>query len=360
MEDAEEAKVAAFRTEIDGLQDGSISQLPFDLFEKPGNRTTKLIATSGQDMPIDGRHRWHDFKFRESVLVTRVTVYLTGYSDFSDFDIRWFDELGVETQARGRPTDGVLVFYINSLCTHISFRPPTVFFSSPKISNVRVEGVERSKVASALDSLSDLDTYKENIIRIADKAVASADAKIELGQKSQQERASIQREIATMKGNQSRLKKNVDDLSLKRNELITHNSAAESALADADARIKINQNQNTALIDENKLISEEIVDGNIKLKDLRANINLFPSEIVSFVDQGTKNLRQYFLLAAAPIIIIVAMFILLIRGAADLTTVITNDPKVNIQALMISRVPYVTISIAIITACYKIARVRTH
>ncbi|MDD1452415.1 hypothetical protein NHF48_018210 [Sphingomonas sp. H160509] len=51
------------------------------------------------------------------------------------------------------------------------------------------------------------------------------------------------------------------------------------------------------------------------------------------------------------------MFILLIKGAADLSFIISSDKDINIEALMISRVPYVTIAVAVITASYKVARV---
>lgn len=51
------------------------------------------------------------------------------------------------------------------------------------------------------------------------------------------------------------------------------------------------------------------------------------------------------------------MFVLLISGAADLTVIISENPKIDIQTLLLSRIPYVTIASGIIYACYEIAKV---
>ncbi len=108
--------------------------------------------------------------------------------------------------------------------------------------------------------------------------------------------------------------------------------------------------------DEKTRVTAEIESLNTKLSQLRANIDLFPTELESFVSQGSKNTRTLFWLSAAPIGIIGVMFFLLISGAVDLTTQIDPEDKVNIGALIASRTPYVVVALAIITSCYKIAK----
>ena len=93
------------------------------------------------------------------------------------------------------------------------------------------------------------------------------------------------------------------------------------------------------------------------LRIYEGNINLFPTEIVDFVNQGSKKIKQYFWITLVPITLIAIMFGILIWGAADLSTVFTKDADYNITAVALSRLPYVTISLAIITASYQIARV---
>jgi hypothetical protein len=50
------------------------------------------------------------------------------------------------------------------------------------------------------------------------------------------------------------------------------------------------------------------------------------------------------------------MFILLVMGAADLTTKITGTEYINLSALAISRAPYVVIACTIITVSYYFAK----
>lgn len=50
------------------------------------------------------------------------------------------------------------------------------------------------------------------------------------------------------------------------------------------------------------------------------------------------------------------MFLILIIGAVDLTTVITAETDVNLAAIVVSRIPYVAVASAIIYACYRLAR----
>lgn len=110
------------------------------------------------------------------------------------------------------------------------------------------------------------------------------------------------------------------------------------------------------LSNRRELISSEITTKKDDLSKLKANLDLFPSELSDFVRQGARNTKTLFWLAAAPIAVIVGMFALLISGAVDLSTKITTSQNINIEALIVSRMPYVFVAVTIVTACYKIAR----
>jgi len=283
-------------------------------------------------------------------------VSTTGYAEHNEFEFVWQTETGKERRTSARPSNGTITFVVNDICKFVSFRPPARFFSQTQIQAVRIEGIKREDVSSALDSLSNLDGLKQSIIDVADKVVAKADQKIAEAAQAEVVRQNIAREVATLKQNASRARKNVDDLAHKKNELITENGEATRALDDSNSRFRDVQQRTQLLEKQSAKLASDVQTNEATLKSLKSNINLFPTEIVEFVNQGSKNLRQYFWLAVAPIAIIGIMFFLLIRGAADLTTVITDNPNVNIQAILVSRAPYVTIALAIITACYKIAR----
>lgn len=356
MEGVDQERVDQIKSSIDLIDDNSIARLPFNLFERKGNRTTKLIITSGESTPIDGKKRWFDFTFREITLVSTLTVELNGYSDFSEFDVRWVDEKGKEHQMSAYPADNTLTVRVNDLCRSISFRPPTMIFFSTYVNSVIIEGIERGNINKALTTLSDIQSYTDDVIDIVDKAVARADSRIAEGVRLAAERAQIQREITQSKANLARVKKGIDDASLTRSELIAQNSAVENTISQLNSKIRDLTSQNSSLENQRNILRNEAKEAEKKLKELTENINIFPSEIVGFANQARRTGWQYFALAAVPIAVIVFMFGMLVNGAANLTTIITDNPEVDIQTAMISRIPYVTIAVTIITACYKLAR----
>lgn len=104
-------------------------------------------------------------------------------------------------------------------------------------------------------------------------------------------------------------------------------------------------------------MARSIIEKETNLKSLKANINLFPSQLSDFVSQGSRDVRQYFALAVIPIIVIASMFVILVEGGVDLTTRITGKENVNILAMLFSRMPFVVVAATIITACYYLARI---
>ncbi|WP_375421124.1 hypothetical protein [uncultured Sphingomonas sp.] len=334
-----------------------IVELPFELFDKQTNKTTQLIAESGKSAPIEGRHRWFEYKFIDPALISEIAVSTNGYTEFHEFEFKWQDANGNERSLSLKPVNNTFRATINGICRKVSFRPPSAFFSDPSIISVRVYGLPDGAISDALDVLSDLESYKSKIIGITDAAVADAGRKTLAANAAESNHAAIDREIQALKSTVSRTKKVIDDLSDKRNQLITENSAAEDTLRSNKARISDLDAKSLALTDNQSNLITNIQKSTLELKGLRENINLFPSEIVGFVNQGSKNIFQYTLIAGLPILVIVVMFILLVRGSADLSIIISENPKINIQAIMLSRLPYVAIAVARVTASYKIARV---
>ena len=57
MNQSEQARLDAIEENIELVTDTSITELPFEFFSKPGNRTTKLLAVASDSKPVEGRHR---------------------------------------------------------------------------------------------------------------------------------------------------------------------------------------------------------------------------------------------------------------------------------------------------------------
>lgn len=357
MTDLDPEKINNLVSAIDEVSVDEITELPFEFFDKSNNRTTKLISNSPDNRPVEGRHRWFDYKLLEPAFVTKVTTRIAGYSDFHEFDFKWTDANGREKNATGKVKGDSVEVEVNDLCRRFSFRPPAVFFSNPSILSVKILGIEAGNVAPALDRLSHIEAYKAEIIEVAQDSVSKAKVKVAAGERAEAERSAVQREMSQHKSSIARLKKSIDDLSRQKNELIAQNAAADDSLKMSQSRLNGIDSEYSRISKAHSEKIKEIDVSKQQLKVLQEDINLFPSEISGFVNQGSKNIKQYVAISSVPIAIIVVMFVLLVRGAADLTTVVTEKPNVNIQTLMISRIPYVIVAGTIITACYKIARV---
>ena len=103
-------------------------------------------------------------------------------------------------------------------------------------------------------------------------------------------------------------------------------------------------------------LSKNITQKRSTLSELESNIHLFPSELADFSVQGARDSRTFLYLSAIPIALIALMFGVLMFGAADLTTKITESQNVNLAALAVSRAPYMIIACTIITASYYVAK----
>lgn len=356
MDEADRTKINSLKEAIELIDPQAVTQLPFDLFERRGNRTTKLIITSNEATPVGGKRRWFDFELSELTLVTNLTVELSGYSDYSDFDVRWINEKDEILSVSVHPSGDSIRVPINDLCKSISFRPPTVLFFSTYVNRVILEGIERQNLSKALGSLAQIEVYSEEISSKIDQALTRANSVIAESAKLSAERTVVARDLGQQKSSLARTKKAIEESALKRAELIAQNGAAETALTQAGAKLRELQAQSEELEKQRDTLRADITEADSELRSLRSNINIFPSEIVGFANQARRTGWQYFALAALPILVMTTMFVLLIKGAADLTTVLDDHPNSKITDIMISRVPYVTIAVAVITACYKLSR----
>lgn len=354
MDDQQNSDIADLKSKIEQTKDTQPTQLPFNLFDKQENRTTKLIANSGDVQSISGRRRWFEFSFKESALISRVVINVDGYSDNKEFEIQWKDDEGRSHLESAKPVGNVIHIAVNDLCRSISFRPPYVFASKANIQSIVVEGVERRNISTYLDTIADIERYKNKVVATVNRLSSTADVKLAKAGEADRRLAESEKEISKLKGEIVKTKKNIDDLTRTRSELILNNNASEAAAQEIAARIESAKSAESALQNNVNILKKDIADKSAELKELKDNINLFPSEISGFVNQGSENIKLYTALVIIPALILLSMTIQLLDGAVNLTTIISEQNGVDIELLVVSRLPYVTVAIAIITACYKI------
>jgi hypothetical protein len=344
-------------------------QIPFTLLERPQNRTTKLLANSGDDRPVQGQNRAYVYSFREPVFISFIEINTTGYRDYDRFEVEIVTDNKSRKLLSGNPKDDQLQLNIDEFCKEISFKPPSAWarLTSPNIQNVRIIGFQKSDVgrfisyAHALDelkdqALDDIKAKKEATALDIKKRQDAADARVAAAEQKEAELAQVNSEITQANDRLASLRSEIDTTTANLNALQAKTGANAKQLEAMESRMADLKNEVNIQTDKRDAAQAEIVKGETRLRELQANINLFPSEISGFVDQAARNTNLYINYSLGPLMIIIAMFFLLIVGAVDLTTVITEAKNVNLGAIVVSRSPYVIVASAIIYACYRIAR----
>lgn len=238
----------------------------------------------------------------------------------------------------------------------MSFKPPSSLFFDKHIFSVKLVGLLDADVEVFLSAVERIDDYRNLALGVARDALDNAQAENDRYVELQSQITNLTNEIAKLKS----------ETSLKRSEIskLTHRIVTlKSEKSDIDNAITANNNTFSQILSEidsksgvRNALDVKITEKEGRLKSLKNDVNMFPSEISEFFGQGTKTMWLYVALAALPIIVITLVFVMLIIGAADLTTIFKKLPDYSAYSILITRMPYVFISGAIITACYKICK----
>ncbi|MBO9724634.1 MAG: hypothetical protein J7530_09690 [Novosphingobium sp.] len=342
---------------IQELDPPEISQIPFSIVDKTSNKTTKLLANSGNNKSIEGQNRWHRYDFKEPIFIYRIVVLHTNYPDYKEFEIRALTESGETYTSSSKPASGRVFLAVNEFCKSVEFKPPKAYFSGVKrIDSVEIYGFRKSQSGKFIQFARDIDDYKIKALEEIAAKENKANETILMADAAESRRTEANKEVNNLKTSADRQKLNLKRLESSRDELNTKLEVLNQSFSVNSRELSNIKSELDRLSSSRENLITDVKNKTAELKALKDNLDLFPSELSDFVRQGARNTRTLFWLAAAPIAIIVLMFLLLISGAVDLSTKITADQKINLEALIISRMPYVTVAITIITACYKLAR----
>ncbi|WP_313031528.1 hypothetical protein [Brucella sp.] len=310
----------------------SPSQIPFTLFQRPELKTSNLWIDSPSHTGQKGASKPFEFQFRSPDLVTVVVIHLENYSSHDKFDVTWTSLDGGSVTQSYSPNEDKLTFEPNELISKFTFRPPTKLFPGKKIVSVLAEGLDYETLAATLKSHNRISMWKQNVIA-------------QTNQKN--------KEFLDIQSN------------IEKQELAKTEALREQARKDLNNRekslIKANQEYKDAAsktTNEMNILRETAVTISEKqneLKKLKDDINLFPTELTAFATQGNKTARHYGLLAVIPMLVIIGMATNLIWGADNLKDAAWGKPLSEVVAALVSRGPYVTLSLATIAACYGLA-----
>lgn len=339
-------------------QVGGWLQLPFALLNAANNQATYLVANSGKDLITKGRHQWYNYKFSEPVFLTDLLVDVEGYGKRGEFEFEVELEAGSVRTFSMVPQNGKRVAArINALIRSVRFRPPERTLARGKLSKVFLVGFASAELTQRLATLRDLQSVKEQIANDCQAVIEAAKAK-------QDQLSELESSIATATASYNDLRADLSETnnelgvqSSKRDSLATEISQKEKTLRELnsnvdDVRAKIDRS-----ISEFERLKDQIQNKAVQLRELEKSINMFPTEISEFANQGGASARLYWLLSLIPMAVLAVMAWSLLNQAENLATVINEPEEISIASIFFTRLPFVAVATAIIITSFELAKV---
>ena len=214
-----------------------VSQVPFFFFQKQKNKTTKLLANSGEVRPIDGRNVQYSFELKKPFFISYVEVSTLGYRDYDTFKFTYRNSDGDLLTDSVRPRDDKVVFEVADVCTEVLFTPPSAWFRTTKINEVRVFGFKRSDVASFIRFAEKVDGLKQSALAEINRLRQKAQSIVDAATQKESEAAGLQNQIRGAETRLQELRNEISTLTSNVEELIAKEGAAKNQLEAIEERI---------------------------------------------------------------------------------------------------------------------------
>lgn len=345
------------KAEVLQFDPGKPEPLPFEFFNNRTRNYTKLVNNTDEGNFMQGRNHAYWYELKEPVYLNQIDVEVEGYSGYQKLEFRWRTQRDTTVQSdKTKIDDDTFTVVINDVVSAFCIEPPKQYFSDPKLKSVTVYGNTLDELDNVMEEFGDLDRkvveLKEECNEWVDKAneaeasITTLDAR-KTAINTEIENFTGALEIATdaAEAAQSDLDEVEKTLIAKRSEESDLVSRVEKIEDGIDQKKKDTQALNT-----------EITERKRELKELKDDVNLFPTEISGYVKQGSKNIRHYSLLAFVPMVVLVLFVGVLFSNAVNLSTIYQRLEGMDLWTMFFSRMPFAVIAIFIIHACYKIAK----
>jgi hypothetical protein len=345
-------------SEIASLAIENVEPISIELFSKRTTRTVQLVNNADPTKHLSGQNREYSFELEDAVFATNIDVYTSAYGSFDEAHFKYESSTAIrEFEKAVRNSSDKFSIEVNDFISSFSFKPGKKYFGSPVISKVIVTGYTKAEFIEAASKLEDIEDTREEIHAECKKIMAQAAQYTETINLFGQKKKSVEDAIAQISHKKEEIEESILSLTAAQDGIKSAIISLKSEESDILTRLEHLEDAVDKKKKETQSLNTELVDNESKLKKLQDDVNMFPSEISGFVQQGGKNIFRYTFLAAIPILILAFVTYRLFSNAVDLTQVYKHEKDLDIWAIFLTRIPYVLVSMMIIHACYKIAKV---
>jgi len=203
----------------------------------------------------------------------------------------------------------------------------------------------------------------ENVSREKAKIESSLSEYLSSARKSNEQLSSnstkISQQTREIEENEEALEKltgEISSLTSQRDEIQKRIESGISNEKERNERVKAIELDIRTLNGNRESLVDQIAKAHSDLKELKDEINLFPTEIAGYIGQGSKNIRTYFWLSFIPALLIGVVTYRLFANAERLLDFQITEYFSDIIKFMLSRSPYVVVSAAVLGICYSVLK----
>jgi len=334
------------------------TEFPIEFFNKIRNKTTQLIGNSDPEKYQKGQHKWYEISVKETIFINSITIITSKYTKYDGAQIKITNpRYSSEMIKATKNTSDQFIFEINDFATSFAFRPDGKYFTSPEIQKITIIGYSSEEIDEITGIASNIEGYSHRIFEKCQEITAEANARQEELDNFEASKSSIESEIETLTENKEKIESEIKDVTEQIDSYNIRLTSFKSAESDVKMRVSSLEDSIDGKKQEQRVLNAQLSEDRSILKKLEDDINMFPSEISAFVQQGGKSIKGYTFFAVVPIAIIFGVTYALLSGAADLTVLYKEPEGFDIWTVFITRLPFVAIATAILAACYKLTRV---
>ncbi len=280
-------------------------EIDISFFSHKSRKSTRLIGNKSDEASIRARRDWLSFDLNETIYITSIKVFSQDYNEYHEMEISFIDALSGKriNEKRKFGTDG-FSFEPKKFMRGFGLIPDSTWLSSPFITKIEVRGIEEKYFSDVINVL-------ENVNKEKSRIESELNAHLERAKRASAEFDALQDRIAeqdeTIAGKEEAiqtLNQQVAGLTGQRDELSKRIEISSSVEKERNERVQAIEIDINNLNERRKMLSSGIAKNESNLRDLKNNINLFPTEIAGYVSQGTRNIRVYFWLSIIPFLII--------------------------------------------------------
>ncbi len=333
------------------------SDIDIRFFSHKTRKSTALIGNEDEENFIKARRNWLDFDFKELIYVSSIRVYAAGYEDYHEMEMSYEPDFGDKQTRLSKFAVDHFLFQINDFVRGFGLRPADPMFKTAQIQKILVSGIEKQYVTG-------IARYVENIEREKTKIEDSLSAYFTRAERAHKEAEASRETIEDLSTTIDDRQNEIKDLTSRLNDL-AHSyqktqeeiQIASTVQSEQNKRSEAIQQAIDQLVDQRKDLTSQISNYESQLRELKTNINLFPTEIAGYVKQGTNNIRLYTGLALIPLAIMVYVTYRLFSNSERLLDLVQNLGTLSIYEFLVSRLPYVAVSATILGICFTTVKV---